>query len=198
MHRRLACLTFIASIAPSAICQTRVLDDFEDITGWKAVVSEGARLTLGCPTVKLERALVMDFDLSGVHGYVVAEKDFSFDLPADYRFTFDLRGEAPPNNFEFKLTDGHGNVHWLKRLNVGFPLVWTKQRICTRQISFAWGPEGVAAAQEQFRLWEQERGQRSECETLILDEQLQAEPQVLQQGFHGLSRSFRLDAALRS
>jgi hypothetical protein len=119
-----------------------VLDDFEDITGWNAVVSEGAKLVLGCSTVEMKRSLVMDFDLTGVHGYVVAEKDFSLDLPADYRFTFDLRGEAPPNNLEFKLTDGQGNVHWLKRLNVEYPHMWTKQRIARRQITFAWGPEG--------------------------------------------------------
>jgi hypothetical protein len=127
--------------------QSKLLDDFADITGWKPVVSEGAKLTLSQGEGKSGRALVMNFDLSGVSGYVIAEKAFAFDLPANYQFTFDMRGETPPNNFEFKLTDDKGNVHWIKKLNIDYPSEWTKQRIKRRHIAFAWGPSGGGVIQ---------------------------------------------------
>ena len=86
--------------------------------------------------------MVMDFDLTGVHGYVIAQKDFSIDLTPDYQFTFDMRAEAPVNNFEFKLLDSLENVYWVKKLNIEYPENWKHTRIKKRQINFAWGPSG--------------------------------------------------------
>ncbi len=63
----------------------------------------------------------MDFDLSRVSGYVIAQKDFALDLPADYQCTFDLRADAPVNNCEFKLIDEQGNLFWIKKLNIHYP-----------------------------------------------------------------------------
>jgi hypothetical protein len=131
----------LAPAAPAS-AQSGVLDDFSDIGGWHPVTSEGAKVALSQGEGKTGRALVMDFDLTGVYGYVIAEKAFTFDLPGDYQFTFDMRGETPVNNFEFKLTDDRGNVHWIKRLNIDYPREWTKQRITRRHIKFAWGPSG--------------------------------------------------------
>jgi hypothetical protein len=52
-----------------------------------------------------------------------------------------VRGEAPSNNFEFKLVDASGdNVWWLNQRNFEFPETWTKITIKKRHISFAWGP----------------------------------------------------------
>ncbi len=129
-------------LTPRVFPQSRVLDGFDDIAGWKAVVSDGAALTLSRGEGKTGSALIMNFDMNGVYGYVIAEKEFSFDLPPDYQFTFDMRGETPVNNFEFKLTDDGGNVHWIKKLNVEYPREWSRQRIKKRQITFAWGPAG--------------------------------------------------------
>ena len=129
-------------IPVGVMSQSRLLDDFSDISGWRPVTSEGAKLSLTQAEGHAGKALVLNFDLSGVYGYAIAEKDFAFDLPADYAFTFDMRGETPVNNFEFKLTDDGGNVYWIKKLDVTYPVEWSKQRIRKRQIAFAWGPAG--------------------------------------------------------
>jgi hypothetical protein len=123
-------------VAPQSI----LLDDFSELAGWKTIVSEGAVLTLRSGEGKTGGSMEMEFDLSGGAGYVIAEKPFSIDLPADYQFAFDFRGETPVNNFEFKVIDEFENVHWIKRLNVTYPTAWTKQRIKKRHLSYAWGP----------------------------------------------------------
>ncbi|MFI5356757.1 MAG: discoidin domain-containing protein [Opitutales bacterium] len=120
--------------------QSRLLDDFSTLAGWQAFPSEGAKASLASVPGEPGRALQLEFDLSATHGYAIARKDLALDLPADYQFTFDLRADAPVNNFEFKLTDADGNVWWLKRLNVTYPAQWTRQHIHRRQLSFAWGP----------------------------------------------------------
>ncbi|HTO93912.1 MAG TPA: discoidin domain-containing protein [Bacteroidota bacterium] len=129
-------------ISLPALSQPRLLDDFADISGWRPVTSEGAKLSLTQAEGHVGKALVLNFDLSGVYGYAIAEKDIALDLPDDYAFTFDMRGETPVNNFEFKLTDDGGNVYWIKKLDVTYPVEWAKQRISRRQIAFAWGPAG--------------------------------------------------------
>jgi hypothetical protein len=122
------------------LAQSTILDDFESFAGWNTVVSEGAKLSVSQGEGRTGKGLLMEFDLSGVYGYVVAQKDFHFDLPANYQFTFDLRAEAQVNNFEFKLTDDKENVFWIKKLMVEYPRTWSHQRIKKRHLSFAWGP----------------------------------------------------------
>ena len=117
-----------------------LLDDFDTLAGWKTTTSDGAALTLALARGKTGSALEMDFDLSRVSGYVIAEKEFRLDLPADYQFTFDMRAEAPVNNFEFKIFDDHDNVYWIKKLNIDYPREWAKRRIKKRHLTFAWGP----------------------------------------------------------
>ncbi|HUI10249.1 MAG TPA: discoidin domain-containing protein [Bacteroidota bacterium] len=135
-------LALLFLFSQAAFSQSRLLDDFSDISAWRPVTSEGARLTLSQAEGRAGKALVLNFDLSGVYGYAIAEKDFAFDLPDDYAFTFDMRGETQVNNFEFKLTDDGGNVYWIKKLDVTYPVAWARQRIRKRQITFAWGPAG--------------------------------------------------------
>ncbi len=122
--------------------QPKLLDDFETLTGWRAIPSEGAKLTLSQGEGRAGKAIVMEFDLTGAYGYTIAQKDFALDLPSNYQFTFDLRADIPVNNFEFKLLDSLGNVWWIKKLNVEYPKQWEKQRIKKRHLSYAWGPSG--------------------------------------------------------
>ncbi|MEX2116393.1 MAG: discoidin domain-containing protein [Bacteroidota bacterium] len=122
--------------------QSRLLDDFESLEGWKQVVSEGASANLLSASGKSGKALVLEFDLSRASGYAIARRELPVDLPSNYQFTFDMKAEAPVNNFEFKLVDSLGNVWWIKKLNVTYPTEWTKQRVKKRHITFAWGPSG--------------------------------------------------------
>ena len=123
-----------------ALSQPVLLDGFDTLAGWRTIVSDGAKLTLGQDAGKSGNAMVMNFDLRGVYGYVIAEKDFRINLPPNYQFTFDMRADAPVNNFEFKVIDDRENVYWIKKLNVEFPKEWARQRVKKRHLSFAWGP----------------------------------------------------------
>ncbi|HLP26910.1 MAG TPA: discoidin domain-containing protein, partial [Acidobacteriota bacterium] len=120
--------------------QPRPLDDFTTAEGWTVATSEGAQATVGHTVGKTGGALILDFDLSQAYGHAIARKAFNIDLPANYQFTFDLRGDCPVNNFEVKLIDEHENVWWLKRLSVKFPEKFETQHVRKRHLSFAWGP----------------------------------------------------------
>jgi F5/8 type C domain-containing protein len=132
-------LFFIPAPAGS---QSKHLDDFETVEGWRSVVSDGAKLNLSAGPGKSGKALEMDFEFAGGSGYTIAQKDFPLDLPANYEFTFDMRADAPVNNFEFKLLDSLGNVWWIKKLNIDYPAQWTSEHVKKRQLAFAWGPSG--------------------------------------------------------
>lgn len=129
-------------ISSASNSQLQLLDDFETLSGWKAIPSEGARLNITTGEGKNGKAMVMEFELLGVYGYTIAQKDFPLDLPSNYQFTFDMKADIPVNNFEFKLLDDKGNVFWIKTLNVEYPKNWEKQRIKKRHLAFAWGPAG--------------------------------------------------------
>jgi hypothetical protein len=83
----------------------------------------------------------MDFDLRGTAGYALAARALPIDLPDNYEISFDLRADAPVNDFQVKLVDESGeNVWWLRRQNFAFPQEWRRIRIKRRQVEFAWGP----------------------------------------------------------
>src|SRR5437879_621258 len=118
-----------------------VLDDFAVVSGWMAVASGQAQLAIsgddGPPALKL------DFDFRGGGGFVVARKQFSLLLPEAFAFRFNLRGVAPANRFEFKLSDPSGrNVWWYHRDTFEFPADWRPLTIRSSEIEFAWGPAG--------------------------------------------------------
>ncbi len=131
---------FVVATAVSNFAQSRQLDDFTTAEGWTVATSEGAQATVSHSVGKTGGALVLDFDLSQAYGHAIARKAFNVDLPANYQFTFDLRGDCPVNNFEVKLIDEHENVWWIKRLAVKFPEQFEKQHVRKRHITYAWGP----------------------------------------------------------
>lgn len=138
----LGTLCAVVTLSSVINAQPQLLDDFETLAGWRAITSEGAKLTISSGEGTYGKAMVMEFDLTGAYGYTIAQKDFVLDLPPNYQFTFDMRGELPVNNFEFKLLDSLGNVWWIKKLNVHYPRQWQRQRIKRRHLSFGWGPSG--------------------------------------------------------
>jgi len=83
----------------------------------------------------------LDFDFHGHGGYAIARREVELELPANYQFTFRMRGDAPPETLEFKLVRGD-DVWWMNRRDFAFPREWQTVTTKKRQISFAWGPSG--------------------------------------------------------
>jgi hypothetical protein len=122
---------------------SEILDSFADLSGWTTVASGQAQVHLSQDHGVEGHALRLDFDFKGGGGFVVARKRFSILLPDTYTFCFSVRGAAPPNRFEFKLTDPPGhNVWWYHQDAFNFPADWQPVRIPQRQMAFAWGPAG--------------------------------------------------------
>ncbi|MFI5398286.1 MAG: discoidin domain-containing protein [Candidatus Binatia bacterium] len=129
--------------AGSASAQQMVLDDFKDLSGWSAIASEDSKVWMVQEPGRTGNAMRIGFDLNAGGGYVIVRKAFSLPLPANYAFTFYLRGDAPQNNFEFKIVDPSGkNVWWRKQRDFNFPTEWQPVTIRKSRLAFAWGPSG--------------------------------------------------------
>lgn len=147
MSTRLTTLVAMLVFAGPAYAQdssaTRVLDDFENISGWVPQPSDGVALAIRQGDGFRGRGMRLDFDFKGGGGYAVARKAFPVGLPLNYEFAFRIRGLAKPNNLEFKLVDPSGdNVWWNNQRNFVFPATWKQVRLKQRHIEFAWGPSG--------------------------------------------------------
>jgi len=129
----------VATLMPVPV----VVDAFEDASAWSPVRADGVGLELVPDAGANGRSLRLDYDFHGGGGYAVARREVSLDLPAHWRFTFRVRGDALPNNLEFKLIDASGdNVWWCNRRDFEFPREWTKHTVRRREVTFAWGPLG--------------------------------------------------------
>ena len=73
-------------------------------------VSEGHLHYAEGPDGKI--ALRLDYDFHGGGGFIAARKKILFKLPLTFDLRFSLRGEGPPNNFEFKVIDPGGADTW--------------------------------------------------------------------------------------
>jgi hypothetical protein len=119
----------------------RVLDDFESIDAWQAVASDSVSAQLRQADGVHGKALCLDYDFNGVSGYAVAKRQLSMRYPANYEYVLQLRGDAPVNNLEFKLSDASGdNVWWVNKPNFAIPREWTPLKLKKRHFDFAWGP----------------------------------------------------------
>ncbi|MBX6364014.1 MAG: discoidin domain-containing protein [Gemmatimonadetes bacterium] len=138
----LALAALLATAPLAAQGPTRVIDDFRDVAAWSAHPSDGVTLRITADSAGDGHAMRLDFDFHG-GGYAIARRALPLDLPPNYEFAFRIRGDAPPENLEFKLVDPTGdNVWWLNRRNFTFPTTWQRLRTKKRQIEFAWGPAG--------------------------------------------------------
>ena len=135
MRARFA-LALAVLLAPAA--NARVLDDFSDISRWTASASDQVSATLHKAG---DGALCLGYDFHGVSGYASMRRALPLDYPADYEFDVRVRGSAPENALQFKLTDAaNENVWWVNRGGFAPPAEWTPLRFRKREISFAWGP----------------------------------------------------------
>ncbi|HEX9161697.1 MAG TPA: discoidin domain-containing protein, partial [Thermoanaerobaculia bacterium] len=145
--RRLKAEVFLAvafCLLPSAFCLE--LDNFNDISRWKAAPAAGVEMHLSKDAGRHGSALRIDFDFHGHGGYAIARRELPIDLPPNFEFSFFMRAEAPRNTLEFKLIDTTGeNVWWTTRRELDFPREWTRIAVRKSQIEFAWGPTRSAA-----------------------------------------------------
>lgn len=128
----------VATASPST-----VLDDFDNgLAAWTAHPAAGVEMKLTPETGLHGQAMRVDFRFSG-GGWAIARRELDLALPANYAFSFSLRGRAPVNTLEFKLVDPNGeNVWWYVHRDLRWPETWEQVTIKKRQISFAWGPAG--------------------------------------------------------
>jgi hypothetical protein len=107
----------LAIAAPPALPAPKVLDDFDDIGAWTLVLSDQVSGSLRPVSgAGGGRALCLDYDFHEVSGYVGIRRALNIEYPVNYRFGFQLRGESPGNDLQFKLIDASGdNVWWVNR-----------------------------------------------------------------------------------
>ncbi|MDB5420232.1 MAG: coagulation factor 5/8 type domain protein, partial [Brevundimonas sp.] len=135
-----------ADLAPvesvPALPAPAILDDFEDLTAWKADASTDVSSAISAvPGHEGGHAMRLDYDFNGKSGYAFAARSLSFTAPENYEISFWVRGETLPNTFEVKFTDASAeNVHWRQTTRYDFPDGWTLFTIKKRQIAWAWGP----------------------------------------------------------
>ena len=136
-----ACLAVMLPHRASA--DARVLDDFEQLSGWSVVAPPGAQARITQDAGLKGKGLRIDFDFRQGGGFILVHKDFPIALPADYAFKFSMRANSPRNNFEFRLVDSSGrNVWWYRRREYNFPIEWKQMAIKPHHLEFAWGPAG--------------------------------------------------------
>ena len=120
-----------------------LVDGFERLERWSAHPADGVELRLTSDLGRTGRSLRMDFSFTSGGGYAIARRATAVPLPANYAFSFWIKGEAPPNTLEFKLVDRSGeNVWWYTERDRVFDGAWHRITIRKRQITFAWGPRG--------------------------------------------------------
>jgi len=141
--RRFASL-MVALFAVSVVrAEPVVVDDFESLEAWTAIPSDGVTASLQATDGVDGKALKLDFDFRQGSGFCVVRRAVPRDLPANYRFSFFVRGDGLPNNLEFKLVDPSGeNVWWVNRRAFTLPAEWTFISDKARHFRFAWGPSG--------------------------------------------------------
>lgn len=138
-----ALVTAASAPARAAAVPERLLDGFDDLSGWRATASGQARLDVTPEEGPEGKVMRLDYNFSGGGGFVVVRREVQLALPEQYAFKFRLRGAAPINHFEFKLADPSGNNVWRhEKRSLEMPAEWREERIDSEEVFFAWGPEG--------------------------------------------------------
>ncbi|MDX2130939.1 MAG: discoidin domain-containing protein [Planctomycetota bacterium] len=156
MHHLLRLAVVLLLLAAAFVARAgppRVLDDFEDPARWTVITSEGVTLRLHPDEGAQGRCLRLDYEFVTGAGYGLIQRPLPIDLPADYEFSFRVRGVGPSNNLEFKLLDPSGDsVWWVNRRAFEWPADWTRIAYRTRHLEFAWGPSAGAPLTQMSKL----------------------------------------------
>lgn len=116
---------------------------------WRVSPSDGVEASLHDDEGSTGTCLRLDFNFTTGGGFVVIQRDLAIDLPDNYEFAFNVKGDCKPNNLEFKLLDpAKGNdpttssVWWVNKPAYEFSKDWTGIAYKKRHFTFAWGPNG--------------------------------------------------------
>ncbi|MEJ1095186.1 MULTISPECIES: discoidin domain-containing protein [unclassified Pseudoxanthomonas] len=147
---------------------TRILDDFSNPAAWRVVTSNQVSGSLRQVDGASGKALCLDYNFNGVSGHAAIQRDLSLDYPPNYQFVFQLRGDSPRNDLQFKLVDASGdNVWWVNRPKYDYPQQWTPVRYKRRHIDKAWGPDPEktlrSSAKLEFTIYNNAGGKGSVC-----------------------------------
>lgn len=162
-------LLLAAWAPPTFAASPAMLDDFNDVSAWQVVTSNQV-------SGKLRQVagnggghgLCLDYDFNGVSGHAGIRRALPIQYPDNYQFSFDIRGDSPANDLQFKLIDDSGdNVWWVNRPGYAFPRNWTPVRYRKRQIDKAWGPDPDktlrSSAQVEFTIYNKVGGKGTVC-----------------------------------
>lgn len=123
---------------------------FDDPANWQVFASgQSEGVLTRIEAIDGSSGLRLAYDFHGGGGFVVIRRVIGFTLPGTFEIGFQLRGEGPTNNFEFKVADP-GNTNVWRRLHEDFKLPdeWADERLHERDLPFAWGPAGGGAPTE--------------------------------------------------
>jgi len=134
----LAVLLGLAALPASAA----VLAKFDDVNAWQLIASPQVSGSLRPVAGNNGRALCLDYDFHEVSGYVGIRRPLDVAWPENYQVSFELRGDSPANDLQFKLADASGdNVWWVNKTGYQFPRNWSRVTYRKRHIDKAWGPD---------------------------------------------------------
>jgi len=149
----IAFILVLLSLAIQIFAQSKTLDDFNSIDGWKIVKSDGVEIKISSSTGINGKCIKIDYNFTKGSGYGGIQKIIPIEYPNNFQFSFYLKGNSPNNNLEFKLVDESGdNVWWFNNRNYEFPNQWKKYVIKKRKIEFAWGPTSDKSLRKTNRL----------------------------------------------
>ena len=194
---RAALLAFALSLPAATLAVP--LDDFEDLAAWSVSASDDVKAAIRSAPGVAGRALCLDFDFGKVSGYAIARRRLPIEYPANYEFTFDVRGEGEPNTLEFKLVDASGeNVWWVRRPGFRFPGEWRPMRLRKRHVEFAWGPSAdhtlTRSAALELVVSSGRGGKGAACFDRLAFNEL-APPRTAPAAFNALKSEWRSDLA---
>ncbi len=116
-----------------------VLDDFDDISGWKKNMSEGNRLEIKSINIAQGKALEMDFDLGEKLGWVQIGKEIDIEIFPNTEFILEVAGNPNKNVLEFKLVDEDG-TNFGKKIVLDFDTKkFQKINIPFEECRYLWG-----------------------------------------------------------
>lgn len=142
MNNRILFLALLSLVVDQSSAR-QILADFQSPDGWEVVASDGVVVHISLDEGVNGKGLRIDIDFIAGSGYGGVRRKIDLSLPRNFQFLFDVKGNLPPNNFEFKLVDTTGeNVWWVNRRMFEFPRTWKHVRVKKRHLQFAWGPRG--------------------------------------------------------